>query len=203
MKMFNVLIVLLFLSNIGISQQLISGKYNSGLRLAYDSSKNLITGHFEEYTGWDHETKNPRFSCIFYIEGMIKNDSADIHTYFQLNKKDDLIDGKLKLSPDKQITLKLAQDHGGCWNVQPFMYEPIYFSLETKENWIQIRYVTAQKIFFFSDKDLNKKQKSYLLQGDIVYIEKIDDNWAYCTYYGKKKTIKGWIPLKALNTFSN
>jgi len=43
--------------------------------------------------------------------------------------------------------------------------------------------------------------KSYLVKNDIVYIERIEDGWAYATYIGKR-TVKGWVKVKDLNKLS-
>jgi len=80
MKKLLTIITLLWLSNISFGQTLISGEYKFGLKLAYDSKTKILTGYFEDYTGWDEETKNPRFSCIFYIEGLVSNNKCSILT---------------------------------------------------------------------------------------------------------------------------
>ena len=171
------------------------------MKLAYDPGKKLVSGFFEQYTGLDEERGTPRFSCIFYLEGALQGDSAFIHTYFPGNKEQDLINGTIKFLAEKQISIQLQEDHGGCWNVQPFRYKPVTDLLEKSTNWIQIRYVIAPKVYFFSDKNLTQKQKAYLLKDDIVYIESIEGTRAYCTYFGEKQNTTGWIEIKNLNPF--
>ena len=190
---------ILLITNISFSQKIISGFYESGLSLAYDSSLNIISGYFENYTGWDEEIKAPRFSCIFYIERTtLNNNILKINTYYPIDKKDDLITGTMEILNSRQVKILLPEDHGGCWNVQHFSEEPISFNLETPINWIQIRYVEKEKTWFYSDKNIRKKTKSYLIKGNPVCIEKIENNWAYCYYYGDK-TSKGWLSLADLN----
>jgi hypothetical protein len=83
------LTVLLFNSVFG--QQIISGDYAAGLALSYDSTNKRVTGYFENYTGIDEQTNNPRFSCIFYIEGTVTGQKFIVKTYSPIDKEDDLI----------------------------------------------------------------------------------------------------------------
>jgi hypothetical protein len=63
---------------------------------------------------------------------------------------------------------------------------------------LQIRYVETAKTYFYSDKIEDKRLKAYLVKGNFVCIEKMDGQWAYCTFVGKKTT-KGWLKLTDLN----
>ena len=90
------------------------------------------------------------------------------------------------------------EDHGGCWNVQHFADEHVKFDLEKQNAWCQIRYVTTNKTYFYSNNSFEKKKKYYLIKNDIVFIEKILNDWAYCSFNGKT-IIKGWIRIADLN----
>ncbi len=190
---------LLLISNGTFGQQLISGDYNSELKLAFDPSSKMVTGYYESYTGLDETTQQPKFSCIFYIEGKIKSKKFAIKTYYPDYKNDDKIIGTLEIVNSKTCKIKLPEEHGGCWNVQHFVDEPVNFTLDKKTNWIQIRYVKNLKSYFYSDKSITEKTKAYLVQGNFVCIEKIEQNWAFCIYFGEKSSKKGWIQLKDLN----
>lgn len=179
-------------------QQLIAGTYDAGLRLAFDSTNKKVTGYFEDYTGNDEQTGNPRFSCIFYLEGTMTANKFTLKTYYPTNREDDLIEGTLEVVTSRKIKIKLPKEHGGCWNVQHFADEPVAFTLEGNQNWKQIRYVAAARSYFYSDKGEDKPLKSYLVKGDFVCVEKIEGQWAYCTFVGKKTT-KGWLKLAAFN----
>lgn len=199
LKIIYMLLINLFSGSILLAQP-VSGKYDSELNLAFDTTRNLVTGYFEQYIGQDEETGNPRFSCVFYLEGFISGDSARIQSYFPLQKEEDLITGTLTFKSGEQLTLKLQEDHGGCWNVQPFRYEPIGFSPEKVTNWIQVRYISSPKAFFISSEVKSKELKQHhLVKGDIVYVEKIANDRVYCTFFSPQKTTKGWILLKDLN----
>lgn len=185
-----------FVSTFG--QQIISGDYSSDLKLSYDSTTKIITGYFQSYTGLDQKNNNPRFSCIFYIAGKVSGQKINVKTYYPVDKKSDLIQGTMEIVTNKEVKIKLPEEHGGCWNVFHFADEPVDFKLEKKQKWIQIRYIDTGKAYFYGDKTESKLLKYYLIEGDFVCIEKIERQWAYGTFFGKK-TIRGWLRLNDLN----
>jgi len=160
MKIVITILTILFFSNCSHEQKIKTGEYDSGLKLAYDNKTNVLTGYFESYTGLDEATNNPKFSCIFYITGSIEGNIFKIKTYYPSDKLDNAIFGTLELTDNKTIKIKLPEEHGGCWNVQHFADEPVEFTLVKDLVWVQIRYVTTPKTYFYSDKSLDKKQKS-------------------------------------------
>ncbi len=178
--------------------QIKSGDYDDGLNLAYNPKNNLITGFYENYTGLDEQTNNPRFSCIFYIKAFYKKGKIELESYYPLNKEDDMIHGEMKIMNSSTIALKLQEEHGGCWNVQPFKNEFVTFSLYQNKNWIEIRFINTPKSYFYKNKTEESKQKSYLVKGDIIYIDQIEDKWIHCIYKAKK-TVSGWIKIDTLN----
>lgn len=193
------LFLLLVFSTLSFCQQKIqSGEYENGLRIAYDGESKKITGYYENYTGFDENSKTPRFSCIFYIEGTVVGQKTIIKTYFPENKNEDTIEGELEIIDNEILYIKLPEEHGGCWNVQHFADSPEKFELEKEFNWIQVRYVNSNKSYFYKDKSDNKILKSYVIKGDIVHIEKIQGDWALCSYFGKRTT-KGWLKIADLN----
>ena len=178
--------------------QIEPGIYNDGLKLAYNPSIELITGIYENYSGYDESTGNPRFSCIFYINGTLKDSIASIETYFPLDKEDDMIAGKLKHTENNEISIKLDDQHGGCWNVWDFSDDFTNFKLQESKNWIEIRYIDIDKAFFYTQQNETTKRKAYVLKGDIVFIDKIKSNWIHCSYIGKTVTT-GWLKLDSVN----
>lgn len=197
MKTILLLLTFLFCSSIQ-ENKLISGKYDEELHLAFNPNNNLITGYFSSATGYDESTDRPKFTCNFYLEGKLENNKVNLKTYYPLNKEDDLLPGTIKLTDNSHLSIQLSEEHGGCWNVQPLSKTPINFGLTEKHNWIEIRYITKDKSNFYSQKNDSTIRKTYLIKGDIVYIERIEDEWAYCNYYGVKTT-SGWIKLESLN----
>lgn len=197
-KLLPLFLIVLF-SNLSFGQKIVSGEYDSGMKLSYDVSSKTLTGYFESYTGFDEETQNPRFSCIFYIEGKVTGNKIAIKTYYPEDKIDDLILGTIQIINNKTIKISLPNEHGGCWNVQHFADKPEQFNLEKKSNWIQIRYIKKEKSFFYKEQSSTAPSKIYLLKGDFVCIDKIENGKAFCTYFGKKIST-GWINLTDLNS---
>lgn len=197
MKKLLTTILLFWLSNISFGQTILSGEYDSGLKLAYDSITNKLTGYFENYTGLEEETGNPKFSCIFYIQGTVTGSQFVVDTYYP-NDTVDIIKGIIQIINDKTVSIKLPEEHGGCWNVQHFADEQVKFNLVKHMVWGQIRFITSDKTYFYSNKEIDKKQKSYIVKNDFVCIEKTEGEWAYGTFYGNTIT-KGWLRVTDLN----
>ncbi len=198
MKKLLIFIILILISKVFFGQKLLSGEYDFGMKIAFDDTTNKLTGYFENYSGWDEQTNKPTFSCIFYIEGTVKDNIVKILTYYPEYKEDDSIGGTVEIINNKTIRIKLSEEHGGCWNVQNFAEESIEFELRNNLLWTQIRYVNVAKTYFYTEKSIDKKQKAYLIKNDFVCVEKLDRDWAYCIFYGKKQT-KGWLKVSDLN----
>lgn len=177
---------------------LVSGKYDEELHIAYNPQTSSVTGYFSSATGYDENTDKPKFTCKFYLEGKFENNKVIVKTYYPLSKSTDVISGTINVVDSSDLSIQLAEEHGGCWNVQPFSKESIGFRLTEKQHWIEIRYVLTEKSNFYSDKSEAAIRKAYLVKGDIVYIEKVEGNWAYCLFYGAKTTA-GWMKVESLN----
>lgn len=193
--------ILIFAGFTADRNEITSGEYND-LKIAFNAETKTITGFFEEYSGEDEKTKQPLFSCVFYFEGRLVNNKAEIKSYFPLDKKDDLIEGTLRFENEK-VFLQLNKEHGGCWNVQHFADEEVKFALTKKHDWLEIRFVEADKGYLYRNKNDNGiNRSSYLKKGDIVSIDKIDNDWLRCTYLCQYP-ITGWIKSESLNQISN
>lgn len=193
----SVVLIFSFIFTSLTAQKITSGDYGAALQIAYDAKTNKLTGYYENYTGWHEQTNSPRFSCIFYIEGSVTANQFKIKTYSP-KYTTDIIVGDVEIINSKNVSIKLPEEHGGCWNVEHFADEPVKFELTKNSTWIQIRYVTTEKTYFYSEKSEAKKGKAYLIKNDILFVDKIDGTWAYCSYIGKKIT-KGWIKTADLN----
>src|SRR6188768_4067212 len=77
---------------------LTSGDYGE-LKLAYDKNTKQITGFYESSTGVDEQTANPKFTCVFYIEGKLLKNKASIETYYPLDTT--IIKGELIVDAKK------------------------------------------------------------------------------------------------------
>ncbi|MBS1510147.1 MAG: hypothetical protein JST86_04855 [Bacteroidetes bacterium] len=199
MRNFFSCVIILLLPLLQYGQTIHSGDYAMGLHLAYDSSKHFITGYFENYAGMDKTTGQPMFSCIFYIKGKLENQQAVINTFYPGDKASESIGGTLHIAGDHSITIQLNKEHGGCWNIQQFSNKPATFALDTKQNWIQVRFVTTGKAFFYSKPADSARLKSYAIKNNFICIERISGKWAYAIFLGEQKTTKGWMRLQDLN----
>ena len=195
----NIILFFLFFSFSSFSQNISSGLYEDGLRLAIDTISKKITGYYASYSGLDFETNKPKFSCIFYLEGKMIDSICQVETYFPSDKSRDFIQGKIQLLNNNKITLQLKNNHGGCLNIQNLVDEPVEFELEIQNKWTSVRYVVVDKTYFYSEKSIQKIKKSYLIKNNFVCIDKIENEWAFCTFYGEKIT-SGWILSKDLNS---
>lgn len=196
-KLLTTIFVALF-ANVLFAQTIKSGEYEFGLNLAFNNKTKRLTGYFENYTGWNQKTKAPMFSCIFYIEGIVNRNKFDVLTYYPGDKTDNTISGIIKILNDSTVEIKLEKEHGGCWNVQHFSGEPVKFKNENEKEWKEMKYVTANKTYFYAKKSLDAKQKAYVIKNDIVYVNKTAGDWTYCTFLGERIT-KGWIKTADLN----
>lgn len=185
-----------------------SGSYDEALNLAYNPATKQVTGYFEMERG-DNGSGGSQFSCIFYIEGKLDGNKAKVKTYFQPDdrqpKIEDEINGTLTRLGDSRIGLKLDEDHGGCsmTGVESFKDTAVVFPVIKKEPWVAIKYINADKAYFYNDKADASKRKAYLLKGNIVYIEKTEGNWLYASYLNAdQKATKGWIKTSDTNTLN-
>lgn len=179
-------------------QVLRSGNYETGLLLAYDSTSNKLTGYFEGSLGWDDELKLPKFSCVFYIVGKVKNGKAIVSTYYPEHDSGEIISGVIEIISESAIKIKLEDEHGGCWNVQHFADEPMLYQLEKAVGWNEIKYVTADKAYLYQHATGAKKGNAYVVRNDFVCIEAQEGYRVLCTFYGEKIS-KGWVNINELN----
>lgn len=192
------LLLSLLLPFTGYSQRPASGEYDYGINIAYDSSSKQLSGYFEGYLGWHEELKIPMFSCLFYFTGTYEADTFSITSFEPDTAAGEIIPGIMHFPGDDSFVIRLEKEHGGCWNVQHFADETLRFTLQKRADWIQIKYITTEKAYFYKEPSVKSKTSSYLIQNNMFCIEKISGEWAYGTYFGEKET-SGWIRLSDLN----
>jgi hypothetical protein len=163
--------------------------------IGVDKEKGEVTGFFSESGGWDDQTKAPRFSCIFYIYGKLQGDTYQVTTWYPGNKE--YIKGELKFIVSegrKEIDLRLAEEHGGCWNVRHFAKDanPATLELEKSGDWIGVRVVSANKAFFHKGPNVQTKERAYVVKHDPVRALKVQAGWVEAEY-GDDKVTRGWI----------
>ncbi len=53
--------------------------------------------------------------------------------------------------------------------------------------------VTVDKTYFYNDTNENTKRKAFVVKGDQVIIDKINEDWVKVAYEGEKVTTEGWL----------
>ena len=181
----------------GANYAITPGIYDD-LKIAYNPQNRIITGYYFSGIG-DDANGHPRFTCTFYLEGKLIGNKAKLITYYPLDKND-IQPGALTLTDHDEFEIKLADDHGGCWQVQRFAKEPVDFQLTHKANWLETKYIITPKAYFYNEKNDAAKRKGYLVKGDVVYIDKIESGWLHCTYYNESdKSTTGWVKSYVIN----
>jgi hypothetical protein len=171
-----------------------TGVYDDELSIAVDTARNLVTGYYESYTGWDEVAQAPRFSCIFFLSGSLREGRAQIASWYPGDT--DVIYGTLV--PGRQdtttaVTVTLESEHGGCHNVMHFATDGGATMHRTKvRDWIALRVAKAERAYFHTEPDGSTKRRAYVVAGDLVGVTDRTDGWVFAEYRGKKVT-RGWI----------
>ena len=184
--------------------KIVSGEYDQ-LLLAVGANGEL-TGYYNDSTGAG------QFTCIFYIRGKLQNDAAEITTWFPAEK--DVIRGKLEFVEENGkpgVNIKLAEEPGGCWNVNSEFddAEGSTLGLNEPREWNAIRVVKADKARFYDQPNNNSKRAAYLVTGDAVGVFKTQNDWAEAEFVNhcadkecnQTKITRGW--LKETDFFSS
>lgn len=194
MKPYLLLFILILFSSGTHDKRLTSGKYDGGLHIAFNPETNFISEYFRHYSNPDPSIDTIKFPCIFYFEGRVFNDTAIINNYYPLNKEDDMVMGTCVLLSESNITMQLSEEPGGCTNVRSMTGDAIDFSLAEAHKWIEIRCIVSEKSYLHTEMKESSKGAAYGVMGDILYIEQLNGNFAYCKSYSQPVT-QGWIKL--------
>lgn len=195
MKIKTLLYYLILLLTFSFSRgwaQLSSGTYSGGIHIAFDSTQQMITGYVEEYSGHDEHLGQPKFSCIFFIHGIIKDRFALIKTYYPFEQNADTIAGYLKIINKNSFEMKLDDEHGGCWNVSHFATEPVVFNLEEKINALQVSYSVVPEMKIYSGFTSDKQFLYSITNNKFFFIQEKQNGWCRIMMDGKQP-IQGWV----------
>lgn len=166
----------------------ISGDYGDGMLIGVDPATRIVSGYFQS------ETAGGRFSCIFYLTGKLRGPDIAITTYFPMTPTD-MIEGVLVPESGNKFIVRLADDHGGCWNVQHFAdkTEPAEFYLQTAYPWIAIAVAKQKRAYFFDAPDRKTHRTAYIVQGDGVGVRAVRGQWLQVDFIGGNKPVSGWL----------
>lgn len=181
----------------------VSGSYESAFTIGIDTAGTL-TGWFENFTGWDEQTKSPRFSCAFFMYGTFQDSLYRITTWFPgETEKDGFIPGtaSFKLENGKPaLRVHLEREHGGCWNVFPLSeLNQSSLPLLTRGTWQGVRVVKSTRAYFHSQPESASQGKAYCVAGDAVRVYAEQTGWAECGFQGKK-LVRGWLKVSDLHS---
>jgi hypothetical protein len=161
------------------------GSYDDGL-LSIAVNGDVVTGFYENYTGWDEKTQAPRFSCLFFFVGWIENSKVEIATSDS--------QGTIELLGNDQVKISLEEEPGGCWNVEPgFDEEGVVFELTEREEWEFIRMVASERAYFYNRPEETERGKSYIIEGDVLRVFEVEGDWVRGEYHGSQGITTGWI----------
>lgn len=96
------------------------------------------------------------------------------------------------------------KDMGGdCDWVLPFVVESevpenpddVLVAMEAQHvgDWISVYTIRAKKAQFHSQPDSSTVKKSYLVEGDVIYVYEEQSDWYFVKYDNGKKKTEGWI----------
>lgn len=161
------------------------GSYDDGL-LSIAVNDDVVTGFYENRTGWDEKTQAPRFGCSFLFVGRIENSKIEIASS---DTK-----GIIELLENDRVKISLKEEPGGCWNVEPrFDEEGVIFELTEREEWKFIGMVSSERAYFYNSPDEKERGKSYIIEGDILRVLEVEGDWVRGEYHGSQGITTGWI----------
>jgi hypothetical protein len=188
--------LLLLVPSVAVAQE-ISGDSDE-FAVAVDRDSKVITGYYNSSTGYDDATKAPRFSCVFYLRGKVEGKPPyKIVTWFPADHSE-VIDGTLDFSSNASahsVTIRLKEEHGGCWNVQQFATkEGATLTLDRTGTWSSVRVAAARKTNFYSSASATQAMRSFVTTGDALKVSSTKPGWVQATFTnGDNKSTQGWI----------
>ena len=170
-----------------------SGEY-SDIHIAIDSNKN-ISGVYEYYDAWDNKIKEFRDINLFYFVGRLEGNQADIITSWP--KSDQIIKGKIIFIDSigcNFVKVILANEPEGYAAVD-FTDGSYCVKQSLQAPWKEIKLIKSNKAVFYSEPDINKVTKIYVVKNDIVKIIERKNGWLKVEYKSpvNSKKFIGWI----------
>ena len=175
-----------------------SGHYDS-LLLGVDENGRVVTGYFEESTGWNESTRSPQFTCAFFLFGKLQGDAYPITTWYPGSDVSAPIKGDLKFITVNGVTkahLKLEEEPGGCAMAHPFTRGGGGDELELSSpgTWRSVRVVSSKRAFFHQAPNPRTKEKTYVVRDNVVRVFKVQSGWVEAEFVTDKgKIVRGWL----------
>ena len=176
-----------------------SGHYDS-LLIGVDENSGVVTGYFEESTGWNESTKSPQFTCAFFLFGKLEGDAYPIMTWYPGSDISAPIKGELKFITGNGVAkahIKLEEEPGGCGMAHPFTRNGVggdEFELSTPGQWRAVRVVSAKRAFFHKAPNARAKAKAYVVKENVVRVFKVQPGWVEAEFStGTERIVRGWL----------
>ncbi|WP_066803203.1 hypothetical protein [Sphingomonas asaccharolytica] len=162
-----------------------SGDYGGEMLIAVDPASHVVRGYYQSSTG------NGRFNCIFYFSGKV---NGAIRSYFP-ETPDEVVMGTLSRESDGSLSVRLATEHGGCWNVQHFADkdQPAEFTLQTAYPWVSVAVIKRARAHLYDSPISKAPRKAYVVKGGGVGIRASRPGWIQVDFLGGGKAVSGWI----------
>ena len=181
-----------------------SGSYDT-LLAGIDEQSGVLTGYFEDGTGWDESTKSPRFMCEFFLYGKRQGDAYQITTWYP-NDAEATIKGSLKFMTDGGVSkarLKLEKLPGGCGMTDPTLAKADgeELTLSAPGKWKSVRGISAARAYFHKAPNDRTKGKTFVVKNDAVRIFKVQNGWVEAEF-GIDKIVRGWLRESDLSPLS-
>lgn len=146
----------------------------------------VVTGYYQEAQG-----EGVVKSCTFSFSGEAHSETATITV-----KSDESVTGTIQPVNDG-IHLKIpkARELPGCGLVlMPEIADGLNYDLIEKRSWRELRAISKEKAYFHSEPTSEKKQKSYLIKGDVVGVVEQEGEWLHVDYHSNSgKFLRRWI----------
>jgi hypothetical protein len=177
--------------------------YYGALRVGFDPETRVLTGLYENYSGWDETTGEPRFSCIFYLRGVIAGDPPyAVETWYPETWPEEIIAGQIEaMTSDEDFLLgiRLDEEHGGCWNVESFAGdEGVDFILEEPTDWREIRVIAADQAYLHETPEDSARTDFWLGRGVAIGVLETQPGWVLTEEELEGHTVQGWIKTDEL-----
>lgn len=156
--------------------QIASGDYGGDMLIAVDPASHIVRGYYQSSTG------RGRFNCIFYFSGKV---NGAIRSYFP-ETPEEVVLGTLSRESDGSLNVRLATEHGGCWNVQHFADkdQPAEFTLQTAYPWVAVAVIKSARAHLYDSPISKGPRKAYVVKGDGVGIRAQRPGWLQVDFPG-------------------
>jgi hypothetical protein len=200
----------------GLTSSLQSGLYGESLRLAVNDREKTLTGYFNSAGGY---LAGEGWDCNFYFSGHIKDNMKVDVVATSTNLAEDEVRTEAKgviIKPNggqDAVILKLLNGISGCARGEDFgedtpaprtintrndAFEPV--EIRNRSNSFEFRVVKAEKSYFYETDGAKRKQKKYVICGDVVLVKEKGNatKRAKAVYMGTNKATEGWLNLEDL-----